>query len=90
MSLLRLNAEILHIAIEETKRKEGHGKALMEHVLRHCRQQGVTKVAQEMEKNNLDLKRFYEHFGFEAVATRKNYYQTGEDALLMVKRMKKE
>ena len=90
VSLLGPNAEILHIAIDESERKKGHGKALMEHTLRHCRKQGVKMVTLEMNKNDVDHRRFYEHCGFEAVATRKNYYHTGEDALLMVKRLRKE
>ncbi len=89
-SLPRPHAEILHIAIERDMRKKGHGKAMMEHVLQHCRREGVTTVTLEMKKSDRDLRRFYEHCGFTAVTTRKNYYRTGEDALLMVKSLEKE
>ncbi len=88
-TISRPQAEILHIAVEKTMRKKGYGKALMEHVLWQCRRQGLEMVTLETKKDDRYLAEFYERFGFAAVATRKNYYQTGKDAVLMVKRLER-
>ncbi len=79
------NAEIINIVLKPEMMGKGIGKALIEHVISHCKKKHIKKISLEVRPSNNRALRFYQRHGFEVVHTRKQYYQDHEDAYLMVK-----
>jgi len=81
------NADIINIAVLESKRGQGYGTKLMEHLIQKCVVVNVENISLEVSEAKTDVIRFYESFGFANETRRKQYYSDGSDALLMVKRL---
>ena len=79
------NAEITNILVIEAYRKRGIGKALLEMVIQLCETHRVKDLTLEVRVSNEDAIRFYKNHGFKIASTRKNYYDNGESAYLMVR-----
>lgn len=67
-------ASLLNIAIAEHCRRRGLARRLLEHGLAECRARDATVVHLEVRQSNSAAIRLYEHFGFETVGYRKDYY----------------
>lgn len=80
------NAEILNIFVSEPFRGLGIGSKLMDQVIEVCKQEHVKHITLEVRTTNLVAIRLYEAFEFQEVAIRSNYYEDGEDALLMMRK----
>lgn len=66
------------------KRKLGIGKAILNHVLKLTREQGIKNWYLEVRESNIAAKALYKSVGFSSVGIRKKYYATPvEDAVLM-------
>ncbi len=78
------NAEILNLLVQAPYRKQGIGRALINHVIALCQEKGVQALTLEVNQTDEPTIRFYENSGFKIITTRKQYYATGEDALLMM------
>lgn len=77
-------AHIATFAVDENWRRQGVGKALLDHIIRHARKAGVTQIFLEVRRNNLAAQHLYSGAGFEIIDTRKGYYKdTHEDAFIM-------
>ena len=76
--------QILRIAVHPTHRRQGVGRSLLLATLAEARQEGARFASLEVRKSNLSALAFYDEFGFHQVATRRRYYENGEDALLLV------
>ena len=78
-------AQIANIAVSKKYQGKGYGDAL----LRHCIQQGIKNGCEnltlEVRVSNDRAIQVYEKNGFITVNKRKNYYDDGEYAYLMVK-----
>ncbi|MBE7062298.1 MAG: ribosomal-protein-alanine N-acetyltransferase [Ruminococcaceae bacterium] len=74
-------AEILTIATEKARRRQGIGRSLMEYALREV---GPATVFLEVRAENTGAKAFYEALGFTPYGLRKRYYRDPvDDAILM-------
>ena len=79
------NAEIVNIVVNEPFRKQGIATILMQEAVKYCQKHSVAMMTLEVRISNLAAINLYERFGFKEEALRKNYYNDGEDAILMVK-----
>ena len=79
--------EILNIAVTQELRGRGLGGQLLGHVLQRTDKMGMNQGFLEVRAGNVPARRLYARHGFVTVGTRKRYYaDTGEDALVMVRR----
>lgn len=77
-------ADIQTIAVVESARGNGLGRALMNALLSEARSRGASEVFLEVRADNPNAERLYRSLGFEQVAVRKKYYQPdGVDAHVM-------
>lgn len=75
---------VLNVAVHSDRRREGLGRALIEHVLSFARVHRCASVTLEVRRSNLGAQALYKAFGFEQVGIRPRYYmENGEDALLL-------
>lgn len=70
-------AEILSIAIARKSRKKGFARALMNAAFDELARYGVREIFLEVNEDNLGARQLYARYGFETVATRPQYYQSG-------------
>jgi ribosomal-protein-alanine N-acetyltransferase len=75
---------ILNIATHPNHRRRGIGKLLLQAALADARQRGVRSASLEVRSSNLPAILLYQSLGFREVTVRRQYYENGEDALLMV------
>lgn len=78
-------AQILNIYIVPEMQNQGLGSSLMEFSLKFLKEHQVTTLTLEVRQSNKTAQFYYSKFGFQKVAVRKQYYQNGEDADLMLK-----
>jgi len=76
-------AEILDVAVSGRLRGQGVGRLLVEGALAACRVRGVSLVSLEVRVGNVEAIALYLRLGFREVGRRKNYYENGDDAILM-------
>lgn len=76
--------QINKVAVLPEKRKLGIGKAILNHVLKLTRAQGIKSWYLEVRESNIAAQALYKSAGFSSVGIRKGYYATPvEDAVLM-------
>lgn len=76
--------QINKVAVLPEKRKLGIGKAILNHVLKLTREQGIKSWYLEVRESNIAAKALYKSAGFSSVGIRKGYYvEPIEDAVLM-------
>lgn len=78
---------IKDIAVEPDRQREGIGRTLLSHGLTRLATAGVRQVKLEVRRSNQAARSLYESFGFEIHHVRSGYYDDGEDAYVMVRRM---
>lgn len=77
-------ADIQTIAVVESARGRGLGRALMNAMLSEARGRGAREVFLEVRADNPGARHLYESLGFEQISVRKRYYQPdGVDAVVM-------
>jgi ribosomal-protein-alanine N-acetyltransferase len=77
-------ADVLTIAVAESRWGEGIGAALLEALLDEAALRGCREVFLEVRVDNERAKRLYKRRGFAEVGIRRGYYQpSGTDALVM-------
>jgi len=75
---------ILDVAVHPAHRRCGIGKLLLQEILTEARQNEASSASLEVRVSNLPAIALYQALGFQPVASRRGYYENGEDALLMV------
>lgn len=76
--------DIQTIAVAESARRGGLGRALMLHLMGEARQRRAREVFLEVRADNPGAQRLYERLGFELIGVRPRYYQPdGVDAIVM-------
>jgi ribosomal-protein-alanine N-acetyltransferase len=75
---------ILDVAVHPGHRRRGVGRLLLQHILAEARQNGVRSASLEVRVSNQPAIALYQALGFQQVAIRRQYYENGEDAFLMV------
>ena len=76
-------AEILDVAVSGSMRGRGIGRFLVESALEECRNSGGGHVSLEVRVGNEEAITLYRKIGFRETGRRKQYYDNGEDAILM-------
>jgi ribosomal-protein-alanine N-acetyltransferase len=71
--------ELVNIAVDESVRKQGVGKAMMEKML----EEDFSVCSLEVAEDNFGAMEFYKTFGFLKVGKRKNFYKN-KDAVIMI------
>ncbi len=78
-------AHVTRVTIAPEMRGQGHGRALMEHLLKMAFDLGASLVRLEVRETNETARNLYQSLGFVEEGRRFGYYKNGsEDAVLMV------
>ena len=73
-----------NLAVDLPVQGKGVGRLLMESLFKSLADRQPVKIFLEVAETNCQAIRFYQKFGFETINSRKKYYHSGEDALVMV------
>jgi ribosomal-protein-alanine N-acetyltransferase len=76
-------AEILDVAVSSSLRGRGIGRILVESAVKDARGRGAVTVGLEVRVGNYEAITLYERLGFREIGRRKQYYDDGEDAIVM-------
>jgi len=80
-------AEVLTIAVDPDRRRQGAGRALLDSVIAQARISGARSLFLEVGADNPAARALYRQAGFETVGSRTGYYRRGAgpsvDALVM-------
>ena len=68
-------------------RRRGVARELMTAVAAIAEERGCTLISLEVRDTNFSARAFYESLGFEVEYVRRRYYPSGEDALVMSRRI---
>jgi [ribosomal protein S18]-alanine N-acetyltransferase len=68
-------AEILNLAVRQGMRRQGEGRALVDHILEHFAGCHVSRVFLEVRESNAGAIAFYRGLGFVAIGMRRDYYR---------------
>jgi ribosomal-protein-alanine N-acetyltransferase len=68
-------AEILSIAVDQTARGEGFGRALMSQAIRHCQSERLARLILEVDGGNEAAVALYTRLGFREIGRRAGYYE---------------
>jgi ribosomal-protein-alanine N-acetyltransferase len=82
MSLLD-EGHILNVAVRSDCRGSGVGRLLVQRAIDECRSRGAETVSLEVRPSNAAAMALYRSLGFSETGRRKNYYENGDDAILM-------
>ncbi|MBR2068118.1 MAG: ribosomal protein S18-alanine N-acetyltransferase, partial [Solobacterium sp.] len=83
--ILYEQAQIANIAVAKKAQRKGIGAKFIDFAINKAIQKKCETISLEVRTTNIAAIALYEKFGFENVAIRKQYYENGEDAYLMVK-----
>jgi ribosomal-protein-alanine N-acetyltransferase len=76
-------AELWNIAVEEQYRGMGIGNMMLNHVIKLCRELGVSSLFLQVRESNLTAQNLYKKNDFTFVMVQKNYYHSPvENALV--------
>ena len=79
---------IMNLATHPYHRRGGIALKLLDHAFEKANEIGVDGIALEVRPSNVAARNLYRSLGFRAAGRRPGYYRdTGEDAIVMVKRM---
>lgn len=77
-------ADITNVAVRETYRGLGIGRAMLTELMRLGRERGIERFTLEVRAGNATALRLYESLGFASVGIRRNFYEKPqEDAVIM-------
>ena len=68
------SADILNIGIDPDFKRQGHGTALLNHLIEELRKRDIGEILLEVRAGNKSAIQFYKRQGFEEISVRKNYY----------------
>ena len=80
-------AQINSFVIVEEFRKKGYGTYFLDSIMQKLLENGVKDLTLEVRPSNKTAINLYIKSGFKQVSIRKTYYNNGEDAFLMYKRL---
>ena len=68
------SADILNIGIDPNFKRQGHGTALLNHLIEELRKRHISEILLEVRAGNKSAIQFYKKQGFKEISVRKNYY----------------
>ena len=84
------SADILNIGIDPNFKRQGHGTALLNHLIKELKKRDIGEILLEVRVGNKSAIQFYKRQGFEEISVRKNYYMENsknqsqrEDGIIM-------
>lgn len=80
-------AELLRIAVIQSKRKCGVASVLLAQFEKKCIGQEVSSIFLEVADKNLAARQLYEKYDYKQVGRRKNYYSRPKDDALVMNKM---
>jgi ribosomal-protein-alanine N-acetyltransferase len=81
--------QITNIAVAPPWRRRGVGRQLLNALVRQAQTEGLRLLSLEVRANNAAAQNLYKACGFEPAGLRRGYYaDTGEDAIIMLKRIR--
>lgn len=81
------SATLCQIAVHPEIQRRQLGSAMMDEIINDCYAKRVQTLTLEVRKSNTKAINFYLKHGFEQVTTKPNYYEDGEDAIYMTRRV---
>jgi len=79
--------QILNLAVHPQSQRHGGAKSLMAYALNEAQKAGCKQAILEVRVSNQPAIALYQAHRFKTSTLRKNYYQNGEDALVMSREM---
>jgi ribosomal-protein-alanine N-acetyltransferase len=80
-------AELESVAVAESARRAGIGRALSEGVIAWCREMGAAGVELEVRSANFGAIALYRRLRFVEVGLRKRYYKDPDDDAVLMQRV---
>lgn len=81
-------AELGDVAVDESRRRQGIGALLLDHVIARATGLGVRELFLEVRESNAAARALYEGYGFRTVGRRVGYYSAPrEDALVLLRQL---
>lgn len=80
-------SDIELVYVDQDCRRQGVARSLVENAFTALKEKGVNGVFLEVRESNLPAIKLYESTGFLKLSVRKNYYQDGENAVVMKKEL---
>jgi ribosomal-protein-alanine N-acetyltransferase len=80
---------ILNVAVHPGLRRNGVGVGLMDDAIAEAKREKAHLVTLEVRRSNLAARSLYRKLHFEERRLRKNYYGSGEDAIVMELRLER-
>ena len=77
-------AQVINVYVVPERRRVGLGSFLMEFTIAFLKSRGCNTLTLEVRPTNAAAIAYYAKYGFVKVAVRKQYYENGEDADLML------
>ena len=77
-------AHLLNLAVCASRRGQGYGRALVEHVITAARAADATYLMLEVREGNTAARALYDAYGFGLVARRERYYRDNQEAALIL------
>ena len=79
-------AEIARIAVDDTVRRQGVGRGILDCVCQCSKAKNIKRLLLDVRESNASARRFYEQYGFIVDGIRRNFYEKpNENAVLMSK-----
>ena len=82
-------SELLGLAVEPKKQKNGVGKLLLDSIDKICESLNIKWVLLHTAVDNVPAQKLYKKFGYRPLEIKRNFYPEGQDALVMCKAVKK-
>ena len=77
-------AQLANIGVALSARHKGIARVLMDECIKDANKEGCETLSLEVRVSNMAALKLYRAYGFIEAAIRRNYYENGEDAILMV------
>ena len=74
---------IHNIAVDENYQNQSIGKEMIKYLIKESKRKKINKLCLEVDSSNIFALKLYARFGFYKVGKRKDYYENGNDAILM-------
>ena len=81
------SATICQIAVHPYLQRRQLGSAMMDEIINDCYAKRVRTLTLEVRKTNEKAIGFYKKHGFEEVVIKPHYYEDGEDAIYMMRKV---
>jgi len=81
---LRDEVHLLNLGVSPGHQRKGYARRMVEHLIGQARIGNRELITLEVRAGNEAARRLYTSLGFLEVALRRGYYESGEDAVVMV------